>query len=129
MLNPKRTKKTRQYLRNNMTKWEVRLWNDLKGKKMFGFKIRRQYGIDNYIIDFYCPKLKLAIELHGEVHYYSNKMESDIRKDQHLAEAGIKLIRLKNEDLAEDYESIVIYLEDKFKNRARELNISINENL
>jgi len=56
-------------------------------------------------------------------------MESDIRKDQHLAEAGIKLIRLKNEDLAEDYESIVIYLEDKFKNRARELNISINENL
>jgi len=129
MLNPKRTKKTRQYLRNNMTKWEVRLWNDLKGKKMFGFKVRRQYGIDNYIIDFYCPELKLAIELDGEVHYYSNKMKSDLRKDQHLAEAGIKLIRLKNEDMAEDYESIVIYLEDMFKNRARELNISINENL
>jgi very-short-patch-repair endonuclease len=129
MLNPKKTKKTRQYLRNNMTKWEVILWNDLKGKKMFGFKIRRQYGIDNYIIDFYCPKLKLAIELDGDVHYYSDKMKSDLRKDQHIAEAGIKLIRLKNEDLAEDYESIVIYLEEMFKNRAGELNISIYENL
>jgi len=127
MLNPKKTKKTRQYLRNNMTKWEVRLWNDLKGKKMFGFKVRRQYGIDNYIIDFYCPKLKLAIELDGDVHYYRDKMESDIRKDQLLTDAGIKLIRLKNEDLAEDYESIVIFLEDLFKSRARELNIFVNE--
>ncbi len=104
-----------------MTKWEVRLWNDLKNKKMFGFKVRRQYGIDNYVIDFYCPKLKLAIEVDGDVHYYPDKSEIDKRKDKRLNEEGIHLIRLKNEDLEEDYESSLMYLEDKFKARACEL--------
>jgi very-short-patch-repair endonuclease len=47
--NPKKTKKQRRYLRNNMTKWEIRLWNDLKGKKLYGFKVRRQYGFDNFV--------------------------------------------------------------------------------
>ncbi|MCC5940648.1 MAG: DUF559 domain-containing protein [Balneolaceae bacterium] len=84
MLNPKKTKKQRQYLRRNMTKWEVRLLNDLKGKKMFGFKVRRQYGIDNYVIDFYCPELKLAIEVDGDVHYFQDKMDSDARKNKKL---------------------------------------------
>lgn len=55
MLNPKKTKKQRRYLRNKMTKWEIRLWNDLKQKKMFGYKVRRQYGVNNYILDFYYP--------------------------------------------------------------------------
>ncbi|PKD45039.1 hypothetical protein CWD77_06170 [Rhodohalobacter barkolensis] len=103
-----------------MTKWEVRLWSDLKGKQMFGFKVRRQYGIDNFIVDFYCPE-KLAIEVDGDVHYYPDKAEMDKRKDQRLHEEGIQLIRLKNEDLEEDYDSTVIYLEDKFKVRAYEL--------
>ena len=127
MLNPKKTKKQRQFLRNNMTKWEVRLWNDLKGKKMFGFKVRRQYGIENFILDYYCPKLKLAIEVDGDVHYFKKKINTDARKNNKLAEEGIKLIRLKNEDLAEDYESVIVYLEDIFKARADKLNISFKE--
>jgi len=127
MLNPKKTKKQRQHLRRNMTKWEVRLWNDLKGKKMYGFKVRRQYGIENYVIDFYCPQLKLAIEVDGDVHYFKNKMNTDARKNNKLTKEGIKLIRLKNEDLADDYESVIVYLEDIFKARADELNISVKE--
>jgi len=118
----------RQYLRNNMTKWEVMLWSDLKGRKMFGFKVRRQYGIDNYIIDFYCPELKLAIEVDGDVHYFKNKMDLDARKNQRLAQENIKLVRLKNSDLSDDYESIVIYLEDMFKARAHELNKKLKKN-
>ncbi len=123
MLNPKHTKKYRQYLRNNMTKWEVRLWSDLKGKKMFGFKVRRQYGIKNYIIDFYCPKLKLAIEIDGDVHYFKNNRIRDQKKDEYLRTEGIKMIRLKNEDLNEDYDSIITYLERIFKKRAHELKV------
>lgn len=125
MLNPKKTKKQRQYLRNNMTKWEIILWNDLKGKKMYGFKVRRQYGVDNYVIDFYCPELKLALEVDGDVHYYPDKLEADKRKYKKLEEEGIQLVRLKNEDLEEDYESAVIYLEDRFKLRAQELMIPL----
>ena len=127
MLNPKKTKKQRQYLRNNMTKWEVILWNDLKGKKMFGFKVRRQYGVDNYVIDFYCPELKLALEVDGDVHYHPDKLEIDNRKNKRLQEEGIYLIRLKNEDLEEDYESAIIYLEDEFKARAHKLKIPLKK--
>lgn len=129
MLNPKKTKKQRQFLRNNMTKWEVRLWNDLKGKKMFGIKVRHQYVIENFILDFYCPKLKLAIEVDGDVHHFRKKQVLDSKKDKLLKNEGIKLVRLNNHDLEEDYESILIYLEDMFKNRARELNNSNNEDL
>ena len=128
MLNPKKTKKQRQYLRNNMTKWEIRLWNDLKGKKMYGFKVRRQYGIENFILDFYCPRLKLAIEIDGDVHHFRKKHILDSKKDDLLKNKGIKLVRLNNYDFEDDYESMVLYLEDNFKSRAKELNVSFNEN-
>lgn len=125
--NPKKTKKQRCYLRNNMTKWEIRLWNDLKGRKMFGFKVRRQYGFDNYVVDFYCPKLNLAIEVDGDIHYFKEKMRRDRKKDQRLKEEGIKVIRFKTLDLEEDYESMIVYLEDVFLNRSRELGIDFNK--
>ena len=127
MINPKNTKKSRRYLRKNMTNWEVRIWSELKGKKMFGFKVRRQYGFDNYIIDFYCPTLKLAIELDGDVHHFEEKKIIDQRKDVRLSEAGIKIVRIENLDLEEDYESTLVYLEDVFRLRAAELNVAVND--
>ena len=51
-----------------MTKAEVLLWLQLKNRKMLGQRFLRQYGIDAYVVDFYCPKLKLAIEVDGESH-------------------------------------------------------------
>lgn len=112
-----------------MTKWEVRLWSDLKRKKMLGFKVRRQYGIENFILDFYCPKLKLAIETDGDVHHFRKKQILDSKKNDLLKSEGIKLVRLNNFDLEDDYESMVLYLEDIFKGRARELNDTYDENL
>jgi len=47
---------------------------------MLGFKVRRQFVIGNYIIDFYCPELKLAIEIDGDVHHYSDKKMTDKAK-------------------------------------------------
>jgi very-short-patch-repair endonuclease len=121
--NPKKTKKKRRYLRNNMTKWEIRLWNDLKSRKMFGFKVRRQYGFNNYVVDFYCPQLKLVIEVDGNVHYFKEKMRKDREKNQSLKKENIKVVRIKVMDLEEDYESMIVYLEGVFKDRAAELNI------
>ena len=126
MLNPKKTKKQRQYLRNHMTKWEVRLWNDLKGRKMFGFKVRRQYGIGNYILDFYCPQLKLAIEIDGEVHHFNEKRRKDKIKDEYLRSVNINVVRIDSLDFEEDYESMILYLEDIFKDRAEKLNLEVD---
>lgn len=61
-------KTRRKELRNNPTKTEKILWAFLKGKKLSGYKFRRQYGVGKYIVDFYCPQMKLAIELDGEMH-------------------------------------------------------------
>jgi very-short-patch-repair endonuclease len=65
--NLKINKKKRQYLRNNATKAEKILWQKLKNSRL-GYKFRRQHSIKEYITDFYCPKLKLIIEIDGDVH-------------------------------------------------------------
>jgi len=105
------------------------LWNDLKDKKMLGFKVRRQYGIENYIVDFYCPALKLAIEIDGDVHYFDEKVKKDKKKNETLNTEGIKVIRIENLDFEEDYESVILYLEDKFRDRAKEFKIELNDEL
>ncbi|MDD2871934.1 MAG: DUF559 domain-containing protein, partial [Candidatus Gracilibacteria bacterium] len=69
LLNNKiRLKVTRKELRNNCTESEKYLWNYLKGSKFHGLKFRRQHSIDRYIVDFYCTKYKIAIEIDGNVH-------------------------------------------------------------
>jgi len=66
--NPK-LKQLARKLRNKSTKSEVLLWNYLKGKQIKGFDFHRQKPIGNYIVDFYCSELLLAIEIDGESHY------------------------------------------------------------
>ncbi len=68
IFNRQQDKEKRRDLRRNMTKAEVLLWLQLKSRKMLGQRFLRQYGIDAYVVDFYCPKLKLAIEVDGESH-------------------------------------------------------------
>ena len=58
----------RQTLRNSMSQAEIILWEYLKGKKLKNLKFRRQFSADRYVIDFYCPKKKLAIEVDGDSH-------------------------------------------------------------
>ena len=67
--NLKEKKELRKQLRNNATPAERKLWKALQGKKLDGFKLRRQHSIDRYILDFFCPTANLAIELDGDSHY------------------------------------------------------------
>ncbi|TFG35719.1 MAG: DUF559 domain-containing protein, partial [Nitrospirales bacterium] len=57
-------------LRNNSTKAEIKLWNYLKGKQLMGYDFHRQKPIDNYVVDFFCNKLMLAIEVDGYTHTF-----------------------------------------------------------
>jgi very-short-patch-repair endonuclease len=56
----------RKALRKNLSKAEAIMWNNLSCKQMHGYKFRRQHSIDQYVLDFYCPELKLAIEIDGD---------------------------------------------------------------
>ncbi len=78
--NPK-LKELARKLRNDSTFTEIILWNYLKKKQMRGFDFDRQKPIDNYIVDFYCKDLKLAIEIDGESHYGKEYKEKKEIKD------------------------------------------------
>jgi len=105
--NKKEHVKKRQYLRKNMTKAEILLWSKLKGKQLNGLKFRRQYGVNNYVIDFYCPELKLAIEIDGGVHYYDSRIVFDKQRQRDIEELGIKVLRYTNNDVIKNMEGVL----------------------
>jgi len=80
VINKKTQKELRQKLRNEATKSERILWNKLKGRQLYNLKFRRQQGIGKYVVDFYCPKLKLVIEIDGLSHYDESVYEKDIKR-------------------------------------------------
>ncbi len=90
-----------------MTKAEIILWSKLKGKQLKDLKFRRQYGINNYVGDFYCPELKLAIELDGDVHGYTSRIAYDKQRQREIEVLGIKVLRYTNNDVIKNLESVL----------------------
>ncbi len=107
IFNKKEYVKKRQYLRKNMTKAEIILWSKLKGKQLNGLKFRRQYGINNYVVDFYCPELRLAIELDGDVHGYNSRITYDKQRQRDIEKLGIKVLRYTNNDVIKNIEGVL----------------------
>ena len=82
-----------------MTWSEKLLWLQLSKRQLLGAKFRRQFGVGNYILDFYCPELKIGIELDGVTHESEQGKAHDQSKDQYLGRYGIKTLRFKDEDV------------------------------
>jgi very-short-patch-repair endonuclease len=110
------TKDKRRQLRNNQTKAESFLWRYLKNKGLSGRKFRRQHSVGNYLLDFYCPYEKIAIELDGENHYSDIGYNYDVKRDQFLSEMGITVIRIENKLLFTDIESVLETIRNNFNN-------------
>lgn len=97
-------KNQRQSLRNNSTGYERILWSELKKSKL-GVKFRRQHSIGGYVLDFYCPAKKLAIELDGYPH--RARKEQDNYRTRTLKTLGIRTIRFWNGDLKTDLDEVL----------------------
>lgn len=95
--NKKSEQQKRRSLRNNLTYCEKIVWLHLR-KKQLGYRFLRQYSVDHFVIDFYCPELKLAIELDGDIHNLPEQKDYDIARQKYLEAFGIKFIRIKNEE-------------------------------
>ena len=80
-----------------MTRAEKVLWKYLSNKGMCGFKFRRQFPIDRFILDFYCPAKRLAIEIDGGIHH--NQREYDRIRQEIIEDKGINFLRFKNQDV------------------------------
>lgn len=76
-------------LRENMTQAELKLWENLKGKKILGLRFRAQHPIDIFIADFYCHSLKMVIEIDGDVHLSPEQKEYDIGREVEINHWGI----------------------------------------
>ena len=100
--------KTARQLRQQMTDEEKLLWKELRAHRFKGFKIRRQHPIiyqvtekrnKFYVADFYCGAKKLVIELDGKHHQFAEQKEYDEARDKLMKEFGMKILRIKNEEL------------------------------
>lgn len=105
--NRKYLKAFRKKLRTQGTSAEAVLWTYLKGKKIAGIKFRIQHSIGKYIIDFYAPSKKLAIELDGEVHNWGNSAISDSEKELFLQSLGITILRFENKWVFNDPDYVI----------------------
>lgn len=97
-------KSKRQQLRNNATLTEKILWEKLK-KSQIGYKFRRQFSVCGYILDFYCPSKRLAIELDGGSHRL--KTRYDEYRDQYLQSMRIKTLRFTNDEIISDLLKVI----------------------
>lgn len=93
-----------QKLRRTMTKEERKLWYNFL--RTYPVQFRRQLVIGGYIVDFYCEKSKLAIELDGSQHYEPEAMEADQRRTAYLASQGISVMRFTNLDMKENFPGV-----------------------
>ncbi|MBK7001004.1 MAG: endonuclease domain-containing protein [Rhodoferax sp.] len=104
----------RKELRNNLTPAEAKLWTQLKGSQLDGRKFRRQHSVGRYILDFYCPAERLAIELDGGVHDTADAQAYDRERDMFLQALGIKVLRFENRLVFQQLEGVLAEVKSQF---------------
>lgn len=97
----------RRSLRKNQTDAERKLWSILRNKQMDGLKFFRQYSVGSYILDFYCPKHKLAIELDGGQHGEEKQRARDELRTNYLKQQNIRVIRFWDNEVLTNLEGVI----------------------
>jgi very-short-patch-repair endonuclease len=102
-------------LRRYETEAEKRLWAKLCRNRMSGLQFRRQHPINRFIVDFYCAKIKLVIEVDGNIHEIPENKVYDIGRSQILNDFGITVIRFSNNQIIGDIEYVLNSIEENVK--------------
>ena len=79
----------------------------MRNRRLKGLKFRRQYGVLNYVLDFYCPEYKLAIEIIGDVHAYRSRQRSDLIRKAKIESLGIKILFYTNTQIEEEMDGVL----------------------
>jgi len=97
-------------LRLDMTPMERVLWNELRNKKVLGYRFRRQHAISQFIVDFYCHEAKLVIEVDGEYHNIPDQKEYDEGRSAELEDLGLKVIRFTNKEVELEIKKVINHI-------------------
>ncbi|MCO6501013.1 MAG: DUF559 domain-containing protein [Vicingus serpentipes] len=108
--NPK-LKQLARDLRNNSTKAEIKLWQEVKGKQILNYDFHRQKPLLDYIVDFYCYELNLVIELDGYSHQFEEVYDKDLTKTKKLEELGLTILRFDDDKVMKDMPNVLRTIE------------------
>jgi very-short-patch-repair endonuclease len=115
--NPKLVPLARK-LRLNSTLSEILLWQQLKKKQQLGYDFDRQRPIGNYIVDFYCKELGLALEIDGCSH--SDKEDYDLKRQRELEELGVMILRFDDRDVKKELDAVLREIRRNIKELERD---------
>jgi len=113
-------KGVRRNLRQQGISVEKVLWSKIRNKQQ-EYKFRRQYSVGRYILDFYCPKIKLGIEVDGATHGTKMEVKKDVEKEKFISRFGIKIIRFINVDIYNNIDGVLMEIYNQCKRRESEL--------
>lgn len=103
----KNLKNFSRQLRSNMTDVEKLLWTKIRGKQLKDCQFYRQKVLGDYIVDFFCPKARLVIELDGGQHFSEEGLASDAARDVYLEGLGLKVLRFSDREVLENVEGVL----------------------
>jgi very-short-patch-repair endonuclease len=111
-----KVKGRRKYLRKNLTPAEAILWNYLKNSQLYGRKFRRQHSVGNYVLDFYCPEERLAVEIDGSQHViFKSKIRQDKERTKFLNSKKIRIKRFINSEVYNNLDGVLEAIAKEFK--------------
>ena len=105
-----RLKQIARTLRNNMTLAEILFWQQIKNKQLLGYDFHRQKPIGEYVVDFYCPKLKLVIKIDGDSH--EGREEADKIRQEQIETLGLTIIRFQDSDIKNNIEGVLEQIQE-----------------
>ncbi|MBI5184723.1 MAG: DUF559 domain-containing protein [Nitrospinae bacterium] len=108
-----RLKELARDLRKSGNLSEILLWKCLKGKQIMGYDFHRQSPIDEYIVDFFCPELSLAVEIDGWTHL--GKYEKDVKRQKKLESMGVRFLRFGDKDIKQNMEGVLLRIKEWIK--------------
>ena len=100
-------------LRKNMTPWERKLWYEFLST--YPIRFQRQKAVGDYIVDFYCAKARLVVELDGGGHYYQEQMDADQRRTKTLEAMGLRVVRICNLDIDRNFRGVCEFIDMEIK--------------
>ena len=102
-------------LRTNMTDAEQLIWSKIRRKQIGGVQFYRQKNIGHYIVDFYCPKGKLIVEIDGGQHYENEGIKKDQERDRYLQGLGLTVLRFSDLDVLKNIDGVVERIQEYLK--------------
>ena len=109
----KNLKQYSRQLRENMTDAERKLWAKIRRKQIKEYQFYRQKPVGDYIVDFYCPRAKLVVEIDGSQHLVGETIQYDRIRDDYLSSLGLRVVRFTNTDVLMNIKGVVERIKDE----------------